>query len=136
MHLKVITNPDTGNRDKYEIARTIYAETGATSLRQVEAFASMIHNAACKHNCQVIDIVRNPHMMQSHDSASPRHVRRNIPASAPAFQMCLRVTHKMLKGTLGDLCCGATRFHHDDIIPDWAVSLGYVADIDGILFYA
>lgn len=135
MYLSVITNPDDGNKDKYEIARAIYAETGAVSLRLVEAFASMILNASRLKNCTPIDIVRNPDVIKSRDVASVNHPRWNVPAASPAFQMCLRVTQKMLNGTLGDLCFGATRFHHDDNIPAWAMSLGYVADIDGILFY-
>lgn len=136
MHLQLISNPDDRSKEKYEIARAIYAETGATSLRLVEAFASMIYNAAMVNNCAPIDVVRDCKKFQSRDIASPLHVRWNVSANSPAFQMCLRVTQKMLNGTLGDLCCGATRFHHDNNIPAWATSLGYVADIDGVLFYS
>lgn len=136
MHLSVICNPDEKSKDKYEIARTIYAETGAVSLRAVEAFASMIANAARVRNIRAIDIVRDKDRFQSRQSSSPRHSRWDVPANSTAFQMCLRVTCKMLKGTLADSCCGATRFHHEDEMPSWAMSLGYVADIDGILFYA
>lgn len=136
MHLTVITNPDETSKDKYEIARTIYAETGATSLRVVEAFAAMIANAAAKCGTSAIDVVRDPAIFDARYASSPRHARWHVSAASPAFQMCLRVAHKMLNGTLGDVCAGATRFHHDDELPDWAMALGYVADIDGILFYA
>ena len=136
MYLSVICNPDEKSKEKYEIARTIYAETGAVSLRLVEAFASMISNAANICGVSEIDIVRDGNKFKSRNTTSPRHEYWNVAANSAAFQMCLRVTNQMLKRTLPDSCCGATRFHHDDELPDWAVSLGYVADVDGILFYA
>lgn len=136
MYLSVICNPDEKSKEKYEIARTIYAETGAVSLRLVEAFASMIANAARACGVSEIEIVRDAKKFQSRNTASPHHVRWNVPANSSAFQMCLRVTNQMLKRTLPDSCCGATRFHHEEELPDWAVALGYIADIDGILFYA
>lgn len=136
MYLSVICNTDEKSKEKYEIARTIYAETGATSLRLVEAFAGMIANIAHTYGVAPIDVVRDTNRFQSRNATSPRHVLWNVSADSPALQMCLRVTNKMLRGTLPDSCGGATRFHHDAGIPDWATSLGYVADIDGILFYA
>lgn len=136
MYLTVISNSDEKNRDKYEIARTIYAETGAISLRVVEAFAAMIANAASKRGTNPINIVRDADMFGARCVSSPRNVRWRVEATSPAFHMCLRITTKMLNGTLGDVCSGATRFHHDDEMPDWAIALGYVADVDGILFYA
>ncbi|MDE5615422.1 MAG: hypothetical protein K2I81_01145 [Alphaproteobacteria bacterium] len=135
MYLSVITHPDEKNKDKYEIARAIYAETGAVSLRLTEAMASMISNAAKKCGKSEIDIVRNQKIFRARYVSSSRHSGWYVNSDYEKFQMCLRVTQKMLNGTLGDLCCGATRFHHDDELPDWATSLGYVADIDGILFY-
>ena len=135
MYLSVICNPDEKSKEKYEIARTIYAETGAASLRLVEAFASMIQNAARACGVSEIEIVRDAKKFESRNAVSPRHAHWNVSANSAAFQMCLRVTNQMIKGTLPDSCCGATRFHHEDELPDWAVALGYVADIDGILFY-
>lgn len=136
MHLKIITNPDVARKDRYEIARAIYAETAACSLRAVEALASMIDNAAHAAQCNHVDIVRNNKMFTSCNNASPRHSMRNVRADDPGFQMCLRVTQKMMNAKLPDMCCGATRFHHDTEIPQWATSCGYIADIDGMLFYA
>lgn len=136
MHLSVICNPDEKSKEKYEIARTIYAETGAVSLRVVEAFASMIANAARVNGISAVDVIRDTERFQSRNASSVLHERWNVPANSSAFQMCLRVTNLMLKGALPDSCCGATRFHHDKELPDWAMSRGYVADIDGILFYA
>ena len=52
-----------------------------------------------------------------------------------AMHMCLRVVERMTHGGLVDTCFGATRFHHADEMPDWATSIGYIADIDGLLFY-
>lgn len=136
MYLNVICNPDENSKEKYEIARTIYAETGAVSLRLVEAFASMIANAARVCDMPVINVVRDAEKFKSRNATSPHHARWDVAVDSPVFQMCLRVTNKMLKRTLPDSCCGATRFHYADEMPEWAMSLGYVADIDGILFYA
>ncbi len=135
MHLSVIANPDLSRKDRYEIARTIYAETGASSLVAVEALASMIKNAAVAAGAAPVDIVRNMEMFTSRDSASPYHFRWRVPANDAGFQMCLRVVQKMLNGSLGDWCNGATRFHHDGEIPCWATSLGYIAEHGGMLFY-
>ena len=52
-----------------------------------------------------------------------------------ALQMCVRVVARMMHGSLPDRCFGAIRFHHTDEMPDWATSRGYIADVDGLLFY-
>lgn len=127
---------DTRVSDKHEIARTIYAETdGASSLRAVEALASMIHNASVMRGCAPIDVACDANTFTSRNPDSPRYALRDVRADNAAFQMCMRVVQKMLKGNLPDACCGATRFHHDGIIPMWAMSRGYIAEICGMLFY-
>lgn len=136
MSLSLNSNCDTRISDRYEIARTLYAETdGGKSLRAVEALASMIRNAATMRECAPIDIVRDPDMFASRNQDNPRHCYHRGPQTCAAFQMCLRVAHRMQSGHLPDMCCGATRFHHDGPIPSWATSRGYIADICGMLFY-
>ena len=49
--------------------------------------------------------------------------------------MCLRVVQKMMHGNLSDCVFGATKFHHSDIIPQWAIARGYIAEFDDVLFY-
>jgi len=136
MNLTVIKNTNPADRDKYEIARAIYAETGAASLRLVEALASMIANAAASHGCSPLDVVRDENIFSAAAPSSPLHSRMSVDAASAPFQMCLRVTERMLRGRLPDTCAGATRCHHDGVIPAWATALGYVAEIDGMLFYA
>lgn len=135
MHLTLIKNTDDSKILLYKIARLIYAETGATSLAAVEALASMIANICLTSQRELDDIVTDKQIFSSLDRKSSRHDLLLVDAQSRQFQMCLRVVQRMLNGDLADSCCGATRFHHVDVLPGWAVSRGYVAEIDGLLFY-
>ena len=120
----------------YRVARVIYAETLAASLRVVEALASMIQNVAKKNNLDIADIISDENIFESLNKKSPRHEYIYTDLTRNDFQMCLRVAIRMLHGKLPDMCNHATRFHRADVMPGWAFARGYVADIDGILFYA
>ena len=128
MQLTLIKNTDTSATLAYRIARTVHEQTGASSLQVVEAMTSMIKNIADKYQRDILDVI-------SDKTLFPNIKTDCVPASSRSFQMCVRVAQRMLCGGLQDVCCGATRFHHADIIPDWAIARGYIADIDGILFY-
>ncbi|MBD5400147.1 hypothetical protein HDR61_00125 [bacterium] len=136
MRLNLVKNPDAAAMDKYEIARAIYAEGGGGSLRAASALASMVANAAIATSRTPIDIVRDIAMFSARDKKSPRHNAWHVHVNDAGFQMCLRVVNAMLKQNLGDYCNGATNFHHEDEMPDWAIARGYIAECDGILFYA
>ena len=112
------------------VADTVYAETGAKSLRVVEAMCSMIYNAADQKAENIKRVIS--------DSKLFTHIKPDsvIDITSRGYQMCMRVARQMLRGNLSDKCNHATKFHHADKIPDWAVARGYVADIDDILFYA
>ena len=130
-----IQNTDAMTRDAYKIARTVFAQTNATSLAGVEALTSMIQNVARKTGRKYSTIVSDATIFDAYDENSPRHANLNANTSSRGFQMCLRVAMRMLNGTLADACNGATRYHHCDRMPSWAVSIGYIADIDEMLFY-
>lgn len=49
MQFFVIENPDNTQSVLYKLARIVFAETMATSLRKVEAMASMIYNVHIKY---------------------------------------------------------------------------------------
>ena len=49
--------------------------------------------------------------------------------------MCLRVVKTMMRGNLSDCVFGATRFHHTDVMPDWAIARGYIYEYEDILYY-
>lgn len=127
MQLTLIKNPDENLGAAYKIARAVYAETNASSLPVVEALTSMIQNAARAYGCACADIVRDK---DSFHAPVP-----DVAASNRGFKMCVRVAQRMLNGALPDCCRGATRFHHADVMPGWATSRGYIADVDGLLFY-
>lgn len=135
MQLALIHNPDESQIIIYKIARVIYAETYLPTLASVEALASMIKNIAKQSNRGVADVTDDADMFNSLQPESPRHKYLSVCATDRAFQMCLRVVKRMVFGDLPDCCSGATRFHHADEMPDWAVARGYIADVDGLLFY-
>lgn len=120
----------------YAIARVVYAETLAKSLRVVEALTSMISNVAKRDNRNIKDVIQDKTLFESLNCESNRHEFLDIDASRHDFQMCVRVAQTMLHGHLPDMCNHATRFHRDENLPAWAVARGYIADLDGILFYA
>ena len=111
----------------YKIARVIYAQTNGASLPAAEAMASMIRNLCLATKCDLCDIAADKNIFVAPPS--------DIDARDKKFQMCVRVVQKMITGTLPDSVFGATRFHHESAIPDWATDLGYVAEVDGLLFY-
>lgn len=135
MNLRLIKNPDETKKLSYQIARVVYAETSASSLPAVEALVSMIDNASRATGKSIAQIISDTDMFESLNVASVRHDMLSVPPTSRGFQMCLRVVGRMLSGGLPDMCHGATRFHHGDIIPDWARARGYILDIDELLFY-
>ena len=135
MQLTLIRNTDLEMSDAYKIARVVYAETGARSLRVVEALTSMIYNSARHTGRAPTQVVRDAGMFECLVPKSARHQLLHVDAMRNDFQMCVRVARRMLRGNLNDACRGAVRFHHADDLPQWAVARGYIADIDGLLFY-
>ena len=137
MQMKVINNPDESQVAVYNAARVIYAETYPTTLPVVEAMASMIRNNMVQCERSLDDVVSDKNIFSVLNKISSRHKYLNADAeNNRALQMCVRVVERMIRGGLSDKCFGATRFHHVDEMPDWATSRGYIADIDGVLFYA
>ena len=120
----------------YRIAHVVFAETNARSLIVVEALTSMISNRAKKNNQSIRDVISDATIFESINDDSNRHDLLNVDSVRREFQMCLRVAMRMLHGNLPDSCFGATIFHRDESLPGWAIARGYIADIDGILFYA
>ena len=119
MQLRLIKNTDMDATLSYRVARVVYEQTGAETLRVVEALTSMIKNISDKTIFNDESKVVN----------SSEYINER------KFQMCVRVASRMLTGGLPDCCHGATKFHHANIIPQWAVARGYIDDVDGLLFY-
>lgn len=136
MQLEIIKANDETMTLAYAIARIVYAETLAKSLRVVEAMTSMIANAAREKNQSIAKIISDKNIFESLNEKSIRHESLHTDISRRDFQMCLRTAIRMLHGNLPDTCNHATIFHRYDMMPEWSMSRGYVADIDGILFYA
>ncbi len=135
MSFVLIHNPDDGGRVAYKIARVVYAETGATSLSLVNAMMSMISNLHKRSGRDIESIVDDASIFDVLNLENPNHNRMHVPANSRVFQMCVRVAKRMLCDGLVDNTRGAVMFHHDGVIPDWAITRGYIAEIDGILFY-
>ena len=135
MQMSLIENADDTKIVPYKLARIIYAETLATSLPIVEAMASMIYNIHIKYDKSFESIANDNDTFDSLNEKSRRYQFLSVPVNDRKFQMCLRVVQTMMRGHLRDSVFGATKFHHDDVIPDWAMSRGYIAEIDDVLFY-
>ncbi len=135
MSLVLIHNPDMGRGVVYKIARVVYAETGGASLPVVEALTSMISNMHKKSERDWDDIISDETIFNVLDKSHPRNQLLAVPVDNRGFQMCLRVAMRMMRGGLDDTTHGAVMFHHDDEMPGWAMARGYIADIDGLLFY-
>lgn len=135
MHFKLVENPNDIHAVIYKVARVVYAQTHASSLRLVEAMTSMIANLALKTQRTVADIVSDATMFDALNSSSSRHAYMSVDVNNVGFKMCLRTALRMVTGILPDMCNGATRFHNADVLPDWAISIGYIAEIDDVLFY-
>ena len=135
MQLVLIKNPDDTQIVAYKLARIVFAETGATSLQIVEAFASMIYNIHIKHNRSFENIANDENVFDVLKSESKRHQYLNVDANNRKFQMCLRTIKTMMHGNLRDSVFGATKFHHADVIPKWAIARGYIFECEDILFY-
>ena len=137
MQMTLIKNPDTSGTSNmaYKIARVVYAQTGGVSLPLVCAFTSMIKNLSDASGVAISDLIGDKTIFPALGALDVNHARMYVPAQNRAFQMCVRTAYRMLMGQLPDCCYGATRFHYADEIPAWATSRGYIADIDGILFY-
>ena len=135
MQLKIIENPDNTKTVLYKLARIVYAETLATSLQITEAMSSMIYNIHIKYNKSFEDIANDSNLFESLKQSSSRHEYLDVSATDRKFQMCLRVVQKMMHGNLRDSVFGATNFHHTDVMPQWAISRGYIAEFDNVLFY-
>ena len=128
MELELITNCANMTRDAYKIARTVYAETSGKSLPLVEAFTSMISNIARVRGIAPASVVDDADLFT-------HNANTEIDTTGRAVQMCLRTAQRMLRGNLSDITHGAVRFHTVNQMPDWATARGYIADIDGMLFY-
>ena len=95
----------------------------------------MIKNITVQTNRNIIDIIDDADLFSVLKPESPRHKYLSVDANNRAFQMCLRVTDKMLKHNLEDCCFGATKFHRTELNPDWSTARGYILELDGLLFY-
>ncbi len=135
MNFTVVNNTDMSAGLAYRIARIVYAETGAQSLPGVEALTSMIQNYSNKSGIEISDLISDENIFRVLSDKSPYHERLVVCPIERGFRMCLRVAQRMLRGGLPDCCHGATRFHHANVMPEWARARGYIADIDGMLFY-
>jgi len=135
MQLEIIEAHDEKTTLAYMVARIVYAETLAKSLRVVEALTSMIFNAAMHDIKNIRHVISNSNMFESLNTESTRHGFLGVDAKRNDFQMCLRVAKMMLHGNLPDMCRHATMFHRVEFLPSWAIARGYICDIDGILFY-
>ena len=73
MQLKLIENPDNTKSVLYKLARIVYAETLAKSLKITEAMSSMIYNIHIKYGKSFADIANDSILFESLNEKSLRH---------------------------------------------------------------
>lgn len=134
--LTLVINDDETKITLYRLARIVYAETRASSLRAVEALASMIGNLCVKSARPLSEIATDDRVFESLRKDSARQRDLFVDSARPEFQMCLRAVRRMMSGRLADSAIGATRFHRAEHLPEWAVACGSIAETDGLFFYA
>ena len=135
MQLVLITNPDDTQSVAYKLARIVFAETLGASLPVVEAMASLIYNIHLKYEKSFNDIAKDKNIFDVLNEESNRHQYLGVNPNDKKFQMCLRTIKTMMHGNLRDRVFGAVRYHHDNVIPEWALSRGYITECEDILFY-
>ena len=135
MQLTLIKNNDDAQIVSYKLARIVFAETEAKSLPLIEAMTSMINNVHIKYGKTFDAISKDSDLFECLNTKSERNEKLNIDANDRKFQLCLRTVKTMMRGNLPDSVFGATKFHHTNIIPDWAMARGYISECEDILFY-
>jgi hypothetical protein len=135
MQLTLIKNDDDTQIVSYKLARIVFAETGGKSLPLIESMASMINNIHIKYGKSFDAISKDSDLFECLNQKSSRNQYLNVEANDRKFQLCLRTVKTMMRGNLPDSVFGATKFHHANIIPDWAMSRGYISECEDILFY-
>jgi hypothetical protein len=133
--LSVIENEDLSKRALYKLARIIYAETHCETLSEVEALATMIANIVKDTNRTPEDIAEDKTIFECLNTNSARHSDLLIRYDAPALQMCVRTMSRALNGLISAPIRGAIRFHRAELLPDWAIAEGTVAEIHNLHFY-
>ncbi len=135
MEITIIKNDNDEKITAYKLARIIFAETKGVSLLAVESIAAMIQNIHKSNNTDFSEIAKDSKIFESLNKKSERHKYLYVDPQDRKFQMCLRVVQRMLKNRINDCVMGATRFHRGDVFPNWATSLGYVAETEDLFFY-
>ena len=135
MQLVLIKNLDDSQITAYKLARIVFAETNGNSLQSVEAMTSMIYNIHIKYEKSFEDIATDKNIFDASNKKSVRNKLLSVDVNNRKFQMCLRTVKTMLHGNLRDSVFGATRFHHTDVLPQWAIARGYIFECEDILYY-
>ena len=135
MQLVLIKNLDASQITAYKLARIVFAETKGISLQSVEAMTSMIYNIHIKYEKSFEDIATDKNIFDALNKKSARNKLLSVDVNNRKFQMCLRTVKTMLHGNLRDSVFGATRFHHTDVLPQWAIARGYIFECEDILYY-
>lgn len=135
MQLHLVKNENPENITIYKLARIVYAETYGKSLQMAEALCAMISNLCLKTMRQLSEIAVDENIFESLNKNSVRHPALFIESDRRDFQMCLRTVKRMINGFLPDCVCGATRFHRAEQLPEWAVAVGYIREVEDLFFY-
>lgn len=128
------------------LARTLWAELPDGSPRAREALAALILNrarlaarsqaAALRWGRTVPTICRAPFQFRAWQPRRPEHLRALRPdLDDPDWQACRRIASRALAGAIADPTGGATHYHREAELPEWAKGRSSTAEVAGLVFY-
>jgi N-acetylmuramoyl-L-alanine amidase len=124
-----IKAPLADDHDIDVLARTIWGEARGETLAGQEAVANVIMNrvAVAKQRGQmwwgntIRDVCRKPYQFSCWNHNDPNYIKlTQVTEQDRIFAQCLRMARRAVHGALADRTQGATHYHGDYIMPDWA----------------
>ncbi len=138
------------DRDFYEslqtdvLARTLWGEARGEEPAGMEAVARVILNRAAIAirkggywwGNDIITVCQKPYQFSCWNRSDPNYRKLlDIDAKDIHFATALRIARRAVAGVLADPTNGATHYHADSILPDWAKGQTPSARIGRHIFY-
>lgn len=125
----VIKPPILTDQDIDVLARTIWGEARGETLAGQEAVANVVLNRVkvAQQRGQmwwgntIRDVCRKPYQFSCWNHNDPNYIKlTHVTEQDPLFAQCVRIARRAVHGALADRTKGATHYHGDYIMPDWA----------------
>lgn len=114
-----------------EFALALFHMAGEESIRVIEALAAALANRGSGGGLSG----EEPGTVPRQGTGLAEAAVGWAPADGPKWQACQRIARRAVRGSLADLTCGATAFHHIEASPEWCREHLPVAVHGPFLFY-